>query len=171
VGEGEPAARLALADHVVACATCAADFRLLRELHEEASRERRRPSRWVWMAAGAAAGLALVAVAPLLLREPPEAVRGVLAEARPADGAVVEAAPERLAWPSEPGARGYRVKLFRGDGEAAWESATVSDTAVALPGDVRSAMGPGTSWYWKVEALGPVHRRHMGPFWFQVRAP
>jgi hypothetical protein len=169
LGEADGADRLALADHVASCAACAADFRLLRGLHAEASpRTTARGSRRAWIAAAAAA-LAAVALSPLLLREPAESVRGRAPEVRPPDGAMLEAAPESLAWPDQPGARAYRVKLFRGDASLVWDSDDIGRPPASLPADVRGGMRPGGSWYWTVEALGPVQQRRMGPFWFQLR--
>jgi hypothetical protein len=163
--------RQALADHVATCASCAADFRLLRELHAEASRDAAagRPSRRVWLAAAAAA-LAAVALLPLLLREPADQVRGTANEVRPADGAVLERAPEVLAWPAEPGARAYRVRLFQADATPLWDSGEVAGPPVRLPAEQLAGMRAGGSWYWTVEALGPVQRRRLGPFWFQLLA-
>ncbi len=171
LGEGETDSRRALADHVVGCPACAADFRLLRELHREASGAR--PGGWVrsrrtWLVAGLAAVLVGISLVPLLQREPVD-VRGPVASVTPPDGAVLEAPPAALAWQAVPGALGYRVKLFRGDSTPAWESGVVSDPTVSLPAEVRAGMGGGGSWYWTVESLGPVHRRRTGPSWFQLR--
>jgi hypothetical protein len=163
--------RQVLADHVATCPSCAADFRLLRELHAEASRGAGagRPSRRVWLAAAAAA-LAAVALVPLLLRAPADRVRGTADDVRPADGAVLEKAPEALAWPPEPGARAYRVRLFQADASPLWDSGEVTGPPVRLPAEHQGGMRAGGSWYWTVEALGPVQRRRMGPFWFQLRS-
>jgi hypothetical protein len=169
VGEGDAAVRLALADHVGACASCAADFRLLRELHAEAS-PRARPSRRAWLVGAAAAAVAAVALTPLLLRDRDDRVRGQGAQTRPADGERLGEPPETLAWPAQPGATGYRVKLFRGDASPLWESEATAPVAT-LPPEVREGLRTGGSWYWTVEALGPVQRRRLGPFWFELRPP
>jgi hypothetical protein len=69
MGEGEPDERRAVADHVVACAACAADFRLLRELHHEAlpaAPRDRRPARRAWLATAAAAAVGAVVLVPRL---------------------------------------------------------------------------------------------------------
>jgi hypothetical protein len=120
------------------------------------------------MAAAAAATLAAVVLAPLLLRETTDEVRGTTAQAVPADGAVLDAPPVALAWPPEPGARGYLVKLYRADATLLWEGDIAAPPA-ALPAATRDAMRPGQSFYWTVEATGPVQRRRLGPFWFQFR--
>jgi hypothetical protein len=62
------------------------------------------------------------------------------------------------------------VKLFRGDASALWQAET-REPAARLPRDVREGMRAGGSWYWTVEALGPVQRRRLGPFWFELRPP
>jgi hypothetical protein len=54
LGEGEVEARRELADHVIGCPACAADFRLLREMHE-AAQNAERPRRRPWLPAAAAA--------------------------------------------------------------------------------------------------------------------
>ncbi len=171
MGEGEPAARRALADHVVSCAACAADFRLLRELHREASPAAprdRRPTRRAWLAGAAAAALGAVVLVPLLLREGGDRVRGTEGQTRPADGAMLGEPPATLSWPAQPGATGYRLKLFRGDASPLWQT-EVTDASASLPAEVRLGMRAGGSWYWTVEADGPVQRRRQGPFWFELR--
>jgi hypothetical protein len=175
-GEVPAEERLALADHVAGCAACASDFRLLRELHEEARRTpmpeitRRPVRRRPWLRAGLAAAL-LVGVATLASRHegPVDGVRGALVAAVPADGVVLETAPTELSWPPELGARGYRVKLFQGDGQPAWESETLAAASTPVPGAVREQVAAGGSWYWTVEVEGPAQRRRLGPFWFRLR--
>jgi hypothetical protein len=71
LGEGEPEARRNLADHVIACPACAADFRLLSEMHDTAQRVERRRA-WPWLpAAAAAAAVATFAVGLLVGRAGP----------------------------------------------------------------------------------------------------
>jgi hypothetical protein len=176
LGEGGARERGAVADHVVTCAACAADFRLLRELHGEARRtpmpEVARASRRPWLGAGLAAALTLgVGMLAFRPQGPTDEVRGGLASTRPADAAVLEAPPVELAWPPELGARGYRVKLFQGDGRLAWESATLTAPPASVPSDVRERVRRGGSWYWTVEVEGPARRRRLGPFWFRLRVP
>ena len=170
LGEPDSGARRAAADHVAACPSCAADFRLLREMHREAARQGAAPrtSRRAWLAAAAAAALAVVVLTPLLLRERPDGVRGTAVPVVPADGAVLEAPPAALEWPAEPGARGYRVKLFRADASLLWETDSAAPPAV-LPPAIRDGLRAGESLYWTVEATGPVQRRRLGPFWIRLR--
>jgi hypothetical protein len=169
IGDTEGVDRRAVADHVATCPSCAADFRVLREMHREASRQGAapRPSRRAWIAAAAAA-LAAVLLTPLVLRERPDGVRGTAVATVPADGAVLATPPAALEWPAEPGARGYHVKLHRADASLLWETDSAAPPA-ALPPAVRDGMRAGDSWYWTVEAAGPVQRRRLGPFWFRLR--
>ena len=171
LGEGTPESRRAIADHVITCPRCAADYRLLREMHAEAAREQPAavaavpPARRGWWLAAAAAALAAVALVPLLRQDAGDRVRGTTVPVRPPDGAVLEAPPPELSWPAEEGARAYRVRLFRGDATPLWDSGEVTGTAAALPAQVLEALRGAESAYWTVEALGPVRRRQSGPFW------
>jgi hypothetical protein len=78
--------------------------------------------------------------------------------------------PATLAWPAQPGATGYRLKLFRGDASPLWQT-EVTEPPASLPAEIRLGMREGGSWYWTVEAVGPVQRRRQGPFWFELRPP
>jgi len=175
LGDGSPEDRVRLADHVIACAACAADLRLLRELHAEAERCRSRPflrSRRAWLGAGLVAALVgAVGLFPLLERGRVGDERGGQVAVQPADGIVLEAAPWELRWPPQLGARRYRVKLFGADGTPVWESGPETEPRAVLPPEMRGGLRPGGSWYWTVELEGPVQRRRMGPFWFEVRTP
>ncbi len=173
LGELEPPARASIGDHVIGCPKCAADFRLLRELHREAAGSRPRfwRSRWTWLAAGLAAAVAGIVLAPRLVRDGAERTRGPAASVHPADGAVLSAPPETLAWSAVAGVQGYRVKLFGADGTPVWASGTLGEATARLPPEVRAGMGGSRSWYWTVESLGPVRQRRMGPYWFHLRGP
>ncbi len=172
LGESDIEERRSIADHVVGCASCAADFSLLREMHQEAQRQRS-AQRWrrarLWLGAGVTAALVVFGLAPLLVRPPSDGARGVSALTQPADGAVLDAAPVTLSWPPELGARAYRVTLSHGDGSLAWESEAVSEPLTSLPAELRAGMRAGGSWYWTVRVEGAVQRRRLGPFWFQLR--
>jgi hypothetical protein len=180
LGEGAPEARAALADHVVTCSSCAADFRLLRALHAEASPEMpeasvagpagapRKLPRRRWVLGAAAAALVAAGLGPLLLQKSGDRVRGPDVAVQPGNGAVLDAPPPELAWPAEPNARAYRVRLFRADSTPAWDSGEIPVTTAALPAGVRESMRPGDSFYWTVQADGPVRQPRIGPFWFQI---
>jgi hypothetical protein len=162
--------RRRLADHVVGCPRCAADFRLLRELDLEARKRRTSWSGRAWAGAIAATVLLAVASGFLVMRQAPDVVRGPGVDTRPADGATLQAAPEELAWPAQPGARSYSVRLFRGEGTLLWESPATLEPSLALPDDVRALIAPGESAFWTVEIEGRVPRRRLGPFWFEIRS-
>jgi len=164
--------RQRLADHVVSCPACASDYRLLRELHEEAGQKRRARSlsRTAWLVAGLAAAAALVLGVRPLLRARVDGSRGTAAAVEPADGAPLPSAPAELAWPAELGARAYRAQVFAGDGTPVWDAESSAQPRVAIPEDVRSRLRPGGSYYWTVRVEGPVQRRRLGPFWFQLAA-
>jgi hypothetical protein len=166
LGEAVSADRRALADHVVGCRRCAADFRLLRELHGEAQRPARR--RRFWGGLAAAAAVVIVAVAGLWPRGGEIATRGPGFATRPVDGAVLAAPPRQLEWPAQLGARRYRVTLHRGDGTRLWEAPPVDDPRLEIPTEVVTALAPGRSGYWVVDVEGPVRRQRLGPFWFEV---
>jgi hypothetical protein len=164
--EGE---RQRLADHVVGCQRCTTDFRLLRDVHRAARGGQPAARRRVWLAAAAAAVVLTVGGGLLLVPPAPDAIRGTGLEPLPADGATLDAAPLELSWAPQPGARGYRVRLYRHDGDLLWEGPTTPAPGVPLPGEARALVAPGESAFWTVEVDGRVSRRRLGPFWFEVR--
>jgi hypothetical protein len=178
VGDSQGGERERLADHLTTCGRCAADYRDLRELHREASGlrpggARRRLAAWSAVAAMAlvAFGLAMLwrAQAPSRLETPvAETLRGGVDEAFPSAGVTVAAAPPELRWPGQPGATGYRVRLFDERGESLWESASGSATRQSLPAPVRERLASGSGYFWTVEVAGPVARERLGPHWFRI---
>jgi hypothetical protein len=165
--------------HVTACASCARTYRGLEALATEARtfdagvpvpempRETSRAPRWLLGSLAAAAAFAGWAVlrplpAPAPPSEagggeagqnPPAAVRGEApAEApRPvAPSGRLTVAPAAFRWEGTEEARGYRVRLLRGDGEPLWTSPEVPGTEVAWPAELRLAPG---AYMWRVEAV------------------
>ncbi len=144
------ARRLALVDHVAACADCSRDLALL---HSVAAARQPAPYRRIAMAA--AAVLALAVGAPLVWRamSPPptdDVFRGAgLRMALVAPTGTVDAEAGRLlVWRRVEGAAEYRVELIRGG--AVGFSATTGDTSLTLPDSVR--LVTGTDYEWSVEA-------------------
>lgn len=194
VGGIDAARRAALAAHVAGCSDCALELRLARAVvHGDgdaapaaagarpvrAIGERRRFAGRT-TAALLAAALAAVAVGGLALwrgaasapRDGAGAVRGgegtAAAGIEPSPGAVLAAPPGRLAWPAQPGASGYRVRLLDTEGGELWSSAVAGEAAAEPPAE--SLAGAGT-YLWVVEVDGPVLRRRLGPYRFRIAEP
>jgi hypothetical protein len=166
--------------HVTACASCTRTYRGLQALAAEARtfdagvpalevpRDTSRPPRWVLggglAAAAALAGWAVLRPLPApvpppetgggeVSRNPPAAVRGEAAPDAPrpvAPSGRLTGAPEAFRWAGTDEARGYRVRLLRGDGEPLWTSPEVPGTELAWPAEVRPAPG---AYLWRVEAV------------------
>jgi hypothetical protein len=175
---GQTANRERIADHVVSCRQCGADYRILLELHKEASPPLRpRASALAWLAV-ASVVLAAAAGALLVLRAGrgaggEEAIRGTAAgriaiSVVPAAGATLGEPPARLAWPGQKSAEGYRVKLFGASGETLWESERISTPSIDIPPAALS-FGSGRSYFWTVEVETPLEKARLGPFWFTLR--
>ena len=175
---GETADRERIADHIVSCRQCGADYRILLDLHEEASAPlRSRTSARAWIAVAAVA-LAAAAGALLFLRAgrgagDGEAIRGsaasqIAAPVVPAAGATLAKPPARLTWPGQGSAEGYRVKLFGASGEKLWESERVSRPSIDLPLAALSFEN-GRRYFWTVEVETPLEKTRLGPFWFTLR--
>jgi len=172
LGELDGEARARVADHVVACARCADDVRLLGEMHREASRGR---TRWPGLRVAAAAAAVVAVAAGLLLHgrvpatdddrlrggDRPQAV-APLPDARLAD------APAELAWRAAEGARAYRLRLFDARAEPVWESGLSAETSRPLPAEIRARLRPGASYFWIVDVQGPEPATRLGPFWFHL---
>jgi hypothetical protein len=166
--------RLRVADHLTGCARCPERYRLLAELHQEARPAAHRPwRRGLWLTAAAAAAV-IAAGAVVRLGWPdrpadelrgPEAARSIA----PAPDAVLTAPPAELAWAAEPGAEGYRVRLFDARAERLWEGERTASTSQLLPAEVQRRLTPGAAYFWVVEVEGPADRRRLGPFWFQLK--
>jgi hypothetical protein len=148
------ARRLALVDHVAACADCARDLALL---HSVTAARPPAPNRHIALAvAAAAAAIIVLAVgAPLLWRALSpvrygDVLRGSdrrLALVAP-DGMVTAEEARVLRWRRAERAGEYRVELMRGG--ALSFGATTGDTTLTLPDSVR--LDPGADYEWIVEA-------------------
>ncbi len=177
--EGSEEDLAALETHAAECAACAAEIALARSW-EEAKQDRddlepRRVERVVQQApvptrrtAGAprwavGGGLAAAALALLVLGLPrtgppsvPERsgaetiVRSQEVAGLSPDGDLA-AAPAALSWDALEGARSYRVRVERVDGELVHAGET-SETSYALRGIVE--LEPHVRYLWRVEALG-----------------
>ncbi len=177
LGELSAEERQGLADHVVTCRRCAASLETLLGLEDEVRRGRAalRPWRLVPLVAAASlvAGLG-IAVTWRALRAPDgDALRSTASEteASPAGDVLLAAAPTELRWTAQPGASGYRVRLFDARGEPLWEEAFAGGVTAALPAEVRSQVPPGNAFFWVVEVEGLVAETRLGPYWFRVRGP
>jgi len=82
----------------------------------------------------------------------------------PADGAVI--VPEvRLVWRGR-GADSYRIVVLSVEGRPLWTLDT-PDTSVLLPPDIK--LSPGTTYFWRVDALTEGVTASTGPRQFQVQ--
>jgi hypothetical protein len=152
--EGPEEPRLAILDHVMACAECQREFDLLRAVEragmESGVREgpRSRPA-WLMPAALAASLLLAIGVGRTLLRTGDETTRGAgdadaVTLFQPGPSSVVG---DSLAfvWSAVPGARRYELELLDSGGAVA-ASATTADTTASPPA-VR-ALPPGDYRWW-----------------------
>jgi anti-sigma factor RsiW len=166
VGEASADERARLADHLVACARCAATYRTLGDLHREASSAGRRAGRVTWtqrrLVVWAAAAVLLVAVGVALrvapVRLPTGGPQGEVMRGRPLTAAPVEpeqgarlaTPPRRLAWKAEDAGATYRVVLYDVESVPIWESDRTSEPALALPSTVQDRLARGGTFYWRV---------------------
>jgi hypothetical protein len=85
----------------------------------------------------------------------------------PASGLTLDAFPNELHWPAQPGARSYRVVLRDAPGEPIWRSAAVAGAHTAVDVTVRESAT--RTYYWTVEVDSAGGVRELGPFWFRMR--
>ncbi len=170
-GELTEPERTRLADHVVACARCAADWRILSETHRDLSPQRGARLRWFALAAAAVIALAGAGALILLRSERrDDAFRGTAvapASVEPAEGATLASPPSALHWPAQRDAEGYRVKLFASSGDAVWDADAGNLDRIAVPEAVRSRLQPGR-YFWTVEVRLPLERQRLGPYPFTI---
>jgi hypothetical protein len=170
-GELTEAERARLADHVVGCTRCAADWRILSETHRGLSPQSGGRLRWFGLAAAAA----MIAVVSLLFLRAPaprrEALRGKIpgdeVAASPKAGSRLEAAPREFAWQPPAGAANQRFRLFEASGKRVWESEPLSDAKTTLPEAVAEALPDGT-YFWTVEVETAAGAEKLGPFPFDL---
>ena len=151
--------------HVARCDDCRRDVvEVLRVVKPRADRR-------VWPAAAALAAAAVVAV---LVFAPGENERAGRSEpvlrgpettlsdetpapaiVHPADAATTDSRDVAFTWRASGRASSYRLTLTDEDGDVVW-SASTADTVLALPAD--SALAPGGTYFWYVDALLPDGR-------------
>jgi hypothetical protein len=122
-----------------------------------------------WRVATAAAAVVVGAGLSLLLwqsdriaRPGSSAVRGAApapAALEPADGAMLPAAPTKLAWPADEAATAYKVALLDSESTPIWNSPRLHEPRLELPDEVRARLGPGRLYYWRVTIETGIERR------------
>jgi anti-sigma factor RsiW len=159
--------------HLDSCPPCRAELVAVMRLASAPS-GRSRVSRWVWVPAAAAAGLAAV----LLLRQGPterpvaiERPVAGLAESlprllvtSPANGDSVTFGGLIFQWRSRQG-DSYRVTVLTESGEPVWTAET-TDTSISLPPGI--ALEPGRGYFWRVDAVADGLSATSGVQRFQV---
>jgi hypothetical protein len=187
-GRSSASERAAIADHVVGCAACAAELRVLRALHRDAreavdgargapspapaARRFLRRLAWVGAAAAAAAAIA-IAVArraaerpqeSILRAEAGEAIRSVLPPdaSAPRDQVV-------LRWAGPRGAR-YDVTVVRQDLTPVASARAIHDASYRVEPSLLAGLAPGEPILWSVVAVLPDGRRlHSTTFVTRIR--
>lgn len=153
-------------DHLLSCARCRSVVSATSRLAAEALVTDQLPAprrRWL-IPLGLAAAAALVFLvlprggdhgSPPILREPTDA-RNRPASKQGGIHAPLPIAPrdsvaqvDRLLWEGMPGVERYRVRLYNDEGDVLWTAET-TDTVVMLPDS--TALSPGATYFWKVEA-------------------
>jgi hypothetical protein len=147
-------ARARVEAHLADCEECAAELVAVGRLRPARSGARWGPA----IGLATAAAIAVVALAPRLLREPGPAVPPVrgdsvpsatLALVAPGDGADLREPPV-FVWRQVAEAATYLVVVSRADGDSVW-SATTRDTTASPPPDALPASPE--PYYWYVDAL------------------
>ena len=135
---GDDDARLATLEHIATCASCRADFDLLRTAHAAAPEPAvatTAPARTMprWIPALLAASVAIVA-SVALLREPADVMRGGGADSGAFTFHEVQATATdvRLVWSAVPQAVRYTVEVTLTDGSVAYSTET-PDTVASGP--------------------------------------
>jgi hypothetical protein len=173
IGESVPE-KERVADHVVSCRRCAADYQILARTHARSKAEVGRSGKMVRLGISAAAVLiaALGGVALWRSYRPLEALRGGATQtgelASPPAGSTLAAPPAGLRWPSRSGAEGYRVRLFAASGQTLWESDRLATPSADLPEAVRQRLAAGQNYFWTVEVEMPLEKARLGPFSFTI---
>ncbi|MEP7326181.1 MAG: hypothetical protein ABI836_09555 [Gemmatimonadota bacterium] len=141
---GSEDARLAVANHVMACPRCLPEFELLRSVNA-AMPERKPVSRWLALAASVALLLATGIIGRQLLRGRDDVLREqpAIRLISPLEGQF--SAPVTLTWNRVPDALQYQVQILTPDGGKAYQ-ATTPDTTLVV-----SALAPG-QFIWQISA-------------------
>jgi anti-sigma factor RsiW len=159
--------------HLDLCSACRAELISVMRLTSAPS-GRSRVSRWVWVPAAIAAGLAAV----LLLRPPPPGgpaslERPVAGPAEslprlvvtgPVNGDSVTLGGLTFQWRSRQG-DSYRVTVLTESGEPVWTAET-TDTSISLPASI--SLEPGRGYFWRVDAVADGLSATSGVQRFQV---
>jgi hypothetical protein len=163
------------ADHIVSCRRCGPDYQILlrTHAHSQAALSQGRMSRPVWITAAAVLIAAAGAILIWQSRRPSEALRGVPPPqlVSPPRGSRLASPPGALAWPTQTGADGYRVRLFDASGQTLWESGRLAAPTAELPEAARERLAAGQSYFWSVEVEMPLEKTRLGPFSFTIRSP
>ena len=149
---GREEERLAVLEHVAACADCQRELALLAQVAASRPRARRSPVPVGWLAAAAVVVLAFAGVRALATRgrEAPVMRGDEPAVTLVAPAGQVAAGPAGLlfVWHPVPGATRYQVEVLGPDEEPV-ATATVRDTVMAQPDGLRAGVG----YRWHVIAL------------------
>lgn len=164
--------RDALADHLVACADCAEEYRL-RGSVEPSSEGAPRPSprlgalrwHWGWMAAAA---VLVAALATPLLRPPAPAPTVRMQSTHEIRSLVPEDAPLPreaflLRWTPGPAGTRYAVTVASTDLTTLHAATSLTDAALQVPPGKLTAIPSGGRILWTVEATLPDGRRVRSP--------
>jgi hypothetical protein len=155
-----PDERAALQAHLASCRLCRRQVTSAQAL----LRSRPRPTRWVAAAAAAVLAITLVgpwghrdarvpAARPGVERDKPSTSsgdRGIL-PLTPADGDTIAAVGVPFAWRSRGTDVLYRLSLTDSRGQSVWTTDT-HDTTTTLPSNIR--LDAGHRYFWYVDALG-----------------
>jgi hypothetical protein len=192
-GNASHAEREAFADHLIACADCAEEYRAAKALgpwSAEAaevlrpgvrsaaagSAPFRRTGSLPWIALAAAAALALSVGLVLVARRagvrtaaPVERGSSEITRAlEPPDRAALPAAPERLEWAPMEGASSYEATIYDAESTPLWKSPPAVATRADVPPEVRARLAPGRAYLWRVVARVGIETRSSPVFEFSI---
>jgi len=74
----------------------------------------------------------------------------------PADGSLLESAPERLSWTAESGEPLYTVAIFDQESTIVWRSTQITGADITLPPDIKDRLGRPGRYYWRVTGIRGV---------------
>lgn len=105
---------------------------------------------------------------PQPLAEGERAGTAVAVTVEPADKALLQQAPQRLAWSTAEPADRYQVVVYDFESTTIWESPWVTVPSVTLPDAVRERLPRGRLVYWRVVAQAGIERRQSSVFQFVI---